>query len=455
MVSLFRRNKPQDNAGESRTQRYSIEELAAAFPKPASAEPAAPAPPAPPAAEAAPAAPAPAATPQPTSAPVAEHPVQAPAPVAVPQPQPTPLPHAAPTPPPQAHVPAPAAAPAPSVPTPTPAPAAPAPATASVPAADANLVRSDAPPAAPAGKPGWRERLRNSSFARSVGSLFSRNPKLDDDLLDEIETALITADVGIPATTALIESLRKRMKAREFADARALQQALRADLLAILQPVARPLQIDRNAKPFVVLTVGVNGVGKTTTIGKLAKRFKDEGHSLMLAAGDTFRAAAVAQLQAWGERNGVTVIAQGQNADAASVAFDALQAGKARGTEVLIADTAGRLHTQTGLMNELGKIRRVLGKLDPSAPHEVLMVIDGTTGQNALSQLRQFHAAVGVTGLVVTKLDGTAKGGVVFALAREFGIPIRFAGIGERPEDLRVFDAEAFVDALLPDALGG
>ncbi|MCW0398103.1 signal recognition particle-docking protein FtsY [Xanthomonas sacchari] len=454
MVSLFRRNKPQDNAGESRTQRYSIEELAAAFPKPASAEPAAPAPSAPPAAEAAPAAPAPAATPQPTSAPVAEHPVQAPAPVAVPQPQPTPLPPAAPTPPPQAYVPAPAAAPAPSVPTPTPAPAAPAPATASVPAADADLVRSDALPAAPAGKPGWRERLRNSSFARSVGSLFSRNPKLDDDLLDEIETALITADVGIPATTALIESLRKRMKAREFADARALQQALRADLLAILQPVARPLQIDRNAKPFVVLTVGVNGVGKTTTIGKLAKRFKDEGHSLMLAAGDTFRAAAVAQLQAWGERNGVSVIAQGQNADAASVAFDALQAGKARGTEVLIADTAGRLHTQTGLMNELGKIRRVLGKLDPSAPHEVLMVIDGTTGQNALSQLRQFHAAVGVTGLVVTKLDGTAKGGVVFALAREFGIPIRFAGIGERPEDLRVFDAEAFVDALLPDALG-
>ncbi|MCW0370432.1 signal recognition particle-docking protein FtsY [Xanthomonas sacchari] len=452
MVSLFRRNKPQDNAGESRTQRYSIEELAAAFPKPASAEPAAPAPSAPPAAEAAPAAPAPATTPEPTPAPVAEHNVQAPAPVAVPQPHPATLPPAAPTPPPQAYV------PAPSVPQPTPAPAqppvavsVPSPVTASI---DADLVRSDALPAAPAGKPGWRERLRNSSFARSVGSLFSRNPKLDDDLLDEIETALITADVGIPATTALIESLRKRMKAREFADARALQQALRADLLAILQPVARPLQIDRNAKPFVVLTVGVNGVGKTTTIGKLAKRFKDEGHSLMLAAGDTFRAAAVAQLQAWGERNGVTVIAQGQNADAASVAFDALQAGKARGTEVLIADTAGRLHTQTGLMNELGKIRRVLGKLDPSAPHEVLMVIDGTTGQNALSQLRQFHAAVGVTGLVVTKLDGTAKGGVVFALAREFGIPIRFAGIGERPEDLRVFDAEAFVDALLPDALG-
>jgi len=309
--------------------------------------------------------------------------------------------------------------------------------------------------AAAPGKPGWRERLRNSAFARSFGGLFSGNPKLDDDLLDEVETALLTADVGVAATTTLVESLRKRMKAREFADAGALLAALRAELVAMLAPVARPLAIDRDARPFVLLTVGVNGVGKTTTIGKLARRFKDEGRGLMLAAGDTFRAAAVAQLQAWGERNGVTVIAQGQNADPASVAFDALQAARARGTEVLIADTAGRLHTQAGLMNELGKIKRVLQKLDPAAPHEVLMVIDGTTGQNALSQLHQFHAAVGVTGLVVTKLDGTAKGGVVFALAREFGIPIRYAGIGERPEDLRVFDAEAFVDALLPEALGG
>ncbi len=308
--------------------------------------------------------------------------------------------------------------------------------------------------AAPEGKIGWRERLGGSIFARSFGGLFSRNPKLDDDLLDEIETALLTADVGVPATTALVEGLRKRMKAREFADANALLAALRAELIALLQPVAKPLHIDAAAKPFVVLTVGVNGVGKTTTIGKLARRYKDEGRSLMLAAGDTFRAAAVAQLQAWGERNGVPVVAQGQDADAASVAFDALQAAKARGTDVLIADTAGRLHTQAGLMNELGKIRRVLGKLDPAAPHEVLMVIDGTTGQNALSQLRQFHAAAGVTGLVVTKLDGTAKGGVVFALAREFGIPIRYAGIGEQPEDLRVFDAEAFVDALLPESLG-
>ncbi len=318
---------------------------------------------------------------------------------------------------------------------------------------------ANAAPAAAPGKPGWRERLRNSAIARSFGGLFSRNPKLDDDLLDEIETALLTADVGVTATTQLIESLRKRMKAREFADAQAMFKALRTDLIAMLAPVAQPLVIDRSAKPFVILTVGVNGVGKTTTIGKLAHRYKAEGRTLMLAAGDTFRAAAVAQLQAWGDRNGVAVVAQGQNAlgkggDAASVAFDALQAAKARGTEVLIADTAGRLHTQQGLMAELGKIKRVLAKLDDTAPHEVLMVIDGTTGQNALSQLRQFHAAAGVTGLVVTKLDGTAKGGVVFALAREFGIPIRFAGIGERSEDLRVFDAEAFVDALLPEALG-
>ncbi|HEY4582639.1 MAG TPA: signal recognition particle-docking protein FtsY [Lysobacter sp.] len=324
---------------------------------------------------------------------------------------------------------------------------------AAVASADVPGIATDAP-AAPAGKRGWLERLRGNAITRSLGGLFSRNPKLDDDLLDEIETALITADVGVTATTELVERLRKRMKSREFADANALLSALRADLLAMLEPVAKPLVIDRATRPFVLLTIGVNGVGKTTTIGKLARRFKDEGRTLMLAAGDTFRAAAVAQLQAWGDRNGVQVVAQGQNADAASVAFDALQAAKARGTEVLIADTAGRLHTQQGLMAELGKIKRVLQKLDPAAPHEVLLVIDGTTGQNALSQLRQFHAAIGVTGLVVTKLDGTAKGGVVFALAREFGIPIRFAGIGERPEDLRVFDAAAFVDALLPESLG-
>ena len=321
-------------------------------------------------------------------------------------------------------------------------------------AALADYVFASTMPAAAPGKSGWRERLGGSTFAKSFGGLFSRNPKLDDDLLDEIETALLTADVGVAASTDLVASLRKRMKAREFTDANALLRALRGDLIAMLEPVAKPLVVDTNARPFVILTVGVNGVGKTTTIGKLAKRYKDEGHGLMLAAGDTFRAAAVAQLKAWGERNGVPVVAQGQDADPAAVAFDALQAAKSRGTGILIADTAGRLHTQQGLMAELGKIRRVLGKIDATAPHEVLMVIDGTTGQNALSQLRQFNAAAQVTGLVVTKLDGTAKGGVVFALAREFGIPIRFAGIGERPEDLRVFDAESFVDAMLPETLG-
>lgn len=439
MLSFFRRKKPQDApaAEAPKTQHYSAEELAAAFPSAAPVEDKEPAP------AAVAAEPAPVESPPAAVVPVAVEPTPViPAPAA-------PVP-AAPAPTAQidvAPIATPAIEPAPApLPGPTPAPA---PVTDDLPAA----ASVDAVPAT-AGKPGWRERLRNSVIARSFGGLFSRNPKLDDDLLDELETALITADVGVGATTDLVEGLRKRMKSREFADANALLAALRAELIAILQPVAKPLVIDRTAKPFVVLTVGVNGVGKTTTIGKLAKRFKDEGHSLMLAAGDTFRAAAVAQLQAWGERNGVAVVAQGQNADAASVAFDALQAGKARGTSVLIADTAGRLHTQSGLMNELGKIRRVVGKIDPTAPHEVLMVIDGTTGQNALSQLRQFNAAVNVTGLVVTKLDGTAKGGVVFALAREFGIPIRFAGIGERPEDLRVFDPEAFVDALLPEALG-
>jgi len=329
--------------------------------------------------------------------------------------------------------------------------------TDAVPEAEEALLEAPAPPAEPpaSGLAIWRQRLNNTAFARSINNLFVRNPPLDDDLLDEIETILLTADTGVNTTTALLDTLRKRMNAREFTDANGLLVALRSELLALLEPVAQPLQIPATTRPFVILTVGVNGVGKTTTIGKLAHRFKAQGQRLMLAAGDTFRAAAVAQLQAWGQRNEVTVIAQGQNADAASVAFDALQAAQARAIDVLIADTAGRLHTQTGLMNELSKIGRVLGKLDSSAPHEVLMVIDGTTGQNAISQVRQFYAAVKITGLVVTKLDGTAKGGVVFALAREFAIPIRFVGMGEGAEDLRVFDAHAFVDALLPQTLGG
>ncbi|QAU23036.1 signal recognition particle-docking protein FtsY [Dyella sp. M7H15-1] len=298
-------------------------------------------------------------------------------------------------------------------------------------------------------KRGWRERLSGSVFARGLSSLFSRHPKLDDSLLDELETTLITADVGIEASTTLVENLRKRMHKREFADADALLQALRQELIGLLKPVQHSLDIN-GRKPFVVLTVGINGAGKTTTIGKLARRWRDEGHQVLLAAGDTFRAAAVEQLKTWGERNQVPVISQGQDADAASVIFDALQAARSRSADVLVADTAGRLHTQGGLMDELGKIARVLKKLDAEAPHEVLMVIDGTTGQNAVNQVRQFRQVVGVTGLVVTKLDGTAKGGVVFALAREFGLPIRFVGLGETATDLRVFDAEAYVDGLLP-----
>jgi fused signal recognition particle receptor len=320
---------------------------------------------------------------------------------------------------------------------------------------EAQLEPAPAPEPEPApARRSWRERLSGSGFARNLGSLFVRHPKLDDDLLDDLETTLLTADVGIAATQELVEDLRRRMHKREFADANALLDALRAALVAMLEPVAQPLDVGTH-QPFVLLVVGVNGVGKTTTIGKLARRYRDERRSVMLAAGDTFRAAAVAQLQEWGARNEVPVIAQGQNADSASVIFDALQTAQARKTDVLIADTAGRLHTQSGLMNELAKVVRVLRKLDERAPHEVLMVIDGTTGQNAISQVRQFRDATGVTGLVVTKLDGTAKGGVVFALAREFGLPIRYVGLGEGAADLRVFDARAFVDGLLPASLGG
>ena len=295
-----------------------------------------------------------------------------------------------------------------------------------------------------------RQTVGKSLFARTFGNLFSRNPKLDPDFLDELETALISADVGVRVSGEIMADVRKRFKAREYPDTDSLLADLRGRLLAILEPVAKPLRIDASPRPFVLLTVGVNGVGKTTTIGKLARRFQGEGHSLMLAAGDTFRAAAVEQLQIWGERNGVAVIAQGQDADPASVAFDAYQAARSRGFDILIADTAGRLHTQRHLMAELAKIKRIIAKIDPAAPHEVLLVIDGTTGQNAINQCRAFHEAVGVTGLAVTKLDGSAKGGVLFALAGEFGIPIRFIGLGEKPQDLREFDPVAYVDGLLP-----
>jgi fused signal recognition particle receptor len=259
--------------------------------------------------------------------------------------------------------------------------------------------------------------------------------------------------MGVEAAESVVADLRRGVERKELADTTALLERLRGLLVGMLRPVAEPLNIDTGPKPFVILVVGVNGVGKTTTIGKLARRFADERKQVLLAAGDTFRAAAVQQLQQWGERNQVAVVAQGQDADSASVIFSALQATRARGADLLIADTAGRLHTQSGLMDELSKVVRVLKKLDPEAPHEVLLVIDGTTGQNAVNQVRQFRRAVQVSGLVVTKLDGTAKGGVVFALAREFGLPIRYVGLGEKVHDLRVFDPDAFVDALLPPSL--
>ena len=334
----------------------------------------------------------------------------------------------------------------------------PEPAAAPVPA-PAETLRDDTTPADAVPslreKRSWRDRLAGAGLARALAGVFARNPKLDEDLLDELETALLTADVGIRATTELIGDLRKRVKAREFADANALLAALREDLLEILRPVARPLVIGEQAKPFVLMAVGVNGVGKTTTIGKLAQHLKREGASVMLAAGDTFRAAAVQQLQVWGERNGVPVVAQGEGADSASVIFDAFQAARAAGTDVLVADTAGRLHTKSGLMDELSKIGRVLRRLDENAPHEVLLVLDATTGQNALVQLQQFHQSLIVTGLAITKLDGTARGGVIFAIAKEYNIPIRYVGVGETLDDLRVFDPVAYVDGILPSRFEG
>jgi fused signal recognition particle receptor len=273
--------------------------------------------------------------------------------------------------------------------------------------------------------------------------------RIDDSVLEELETRLITADVGVETSERILERLRKQVARKELGNLDALIAALRGALLEILLPRARPLTIARSGTPFAILVVGVNGAGKTTTIGKLARNLKSQDLKVMLAAGDTFRAAAVEQLQIWGQRNDVTVIAQATGADPAAVAFDAMQAAQARDIDVLLADTAGRLHTQSNLMDELRKVKRVMGRVDASAPHEVLLVLDASQGQNALQQARLFHEALGVTGIVLTKLDGTAKGGIVFAIASELDIPIRYLGIGESAEDFAQFDAEAFVDALL------
>ena len=273
--------------------------------------------------------------------------------------------------------------------------------------------------------------------------------KIDAEILDELETRLITADVGVEASGRILEELRRRVARKELNDVDALLNALQESMSQILKPVEQALVIDPHAKPFVILVVGINGAGKTTTIGKLAHRLLAEGKSVMLAAGDTFRAAAREQLEVWAERNNVPIVAQQSGAEPAAVIFDALQAARARNIDVLIADTAGRLHTQTHLMDELKKVKRVLARLDPTAPHEVLLVLDGTIGQNAVAQAQEFNKGLGVTGLVITKLDGTAKGGVVLAIAQRLQIPIRFIGVGEQSEDFGVFNASEFVSALL------
>ncbi|MBA5705801.1 signal recognition particle-docking protein FtsY [Pseudomonas fulva] len=306
-------------------------------------------------------------------------------------------------------------------------------------------------------KAGFFARLKqglsktSASIGEGMASLFLGKKVIDDDLLDEIETRLLTADVGVEATSTIVQNLTQKVARKQLADADALYKSLQEELAALLRPVEQPLVVAAQNKPYVILVVGVNGAGKTTTIGKLAKKLQMEGKKVMLAAGDTFRAAAVEQLQVWGERNRIPVIAQHTGADSASVIFDAVQAAKARGVDVLIADTAGRLHTKDNLMEELKKVRRVIGKLDPDAPHEVLLVLDAGTGQNAISQAKYFHQSVELTGLALTKLDGTAKGGVIFALAKQFKLPIRFIGVGEGIDDLRTFEAEPFVKALFAE----
>lgn len=271
---------------------------------------------------------------------------------------------------------------------------------------------------------------------------------IDDDLMEQIEDILISADLGMEATTRISQNLLQQISRKELKDPQALFTALHDEMQSILAPCEQPLVIPEQDSPFVILVIGINGAGKTTTIGKMAKRLKNEGKSVMLAAGDTFRAAAVEQLQVWGERNDIPVIAQHDGADSASVIYDALESARSKNIDVLIADTAGRLHTQTNLMEELKKVKRVMAKIDESAPHEVMLVLDAGTGQNALTQAEQFNQAMQLTGITLTKLDGTAKGGVIFAIAHKLGLPIRFIGVGEGIEDLRAFESNDFVDAL-------
>ena len=311
----------------------------------------------------------------------------------------------------------------------------------------------------------WR-RLKSglgktrSQLAAGMGNLILGGKEIDEAALEELETALLLTDVGIDTTREIMEQLTARVRRRELNDTRALYEALAGLLTEVLAPYAGRFAIPRDVRPYVIFLVGVNGVGKTTTIGKLARQLKHQGHSVLLAAGDTFRAAAVEQLSSWGEREGIPVVSQGQGADSASVVYDAVESARSRGVDVVLADTAGRLQAKTNLMEELKKVQRVVGRLQEGAPHQVLLVLDAGVGQNALSQVREFDAAVGVTGLVVTKLDGTAKAGVIFAIVRSLRdsgrhIPLYFIGVGEGADDLRPFEAEAFVAALLPDAANG
>lgn len=304
-------------------------------------------------------------------------------------------------------------------------------------------------------KTSWFDRVKaglsktRDQLSTGMAAALLGKKTLDEDTLEELETLLLSSDVGIEATQTILDNLVERVSRKELKDSDALMQALRDTLTELLSPVENPLIIPNQEKPFVILVVGVNGVGKTTTIGKITKRLKAEGKSVMLAAGDTFRAAAVEQLQTWGERNDVPVIAQHTGADSASVIFDAVQAATSRGIEVVIADTAGRLHNKDNLMTELEKVLRVMKKIDAEAPHEVLLVLDAATGQNAVNQAEAFTKVAPLTGLVLTKLDGTAKGGVIFALAKKFGFPVRFIGVGEQADDLNQFIAAEFVSALV------
>lgn len=315
----------------------------------------------------------------------------------------------------------------------------------------------DSPEITSVARPSWLQRLSQGlsktrrQFTSGLTQLFSGSAKLDEATLEALETHLLAADVGIEATTQIIDTLKESAKQKKIITGEGLQAELQEIMVAILAAREQPLVIPESNTPFVLLMIGMNGAGKTTTIGKLAKRFKDEGKSVMLAAGDTFRAAAVEQLTAWGQRNDIPVIAQQSGADSASVIFDAFQSAKARKVDVLIADTAGRLHTQQGLMAELAKIKRVIQKIDANAPHETLLVLDASIGQNALQQAKQFHAAMGVTGIVMTKLDGTAKGGMLLSIAQTLEIPIRFIGVGEHIEDMQPFDARAVVDAIFTE----